>query len=117
MSTGVIRISAALFALALLVGVFGLNTQPTQAVSRVAMAARWASVPAARTYTSYGRHDRPCGNSRHRVRRLEDAGPLMVLEGNRGALTTGELSPCTTKDYTGYWLRITGPATIPIDGA
>ena len=48
MSTGVIRISAALFALALLVGVFaGLNTQPTQAVKlgRGINSGSWASVP------------------------------------------------------------------------
>ena len=49
MSTGVIRISAALFALALLVGVFGLNTQPTQAQALDVgiKGSRWASVPAA----------------------------------------------------------------------
>ncbi len=50
MSTGVIRISAALFALALLVGVFGLYTQPTQAVLDVDVSPRWASVPAARGF-------------------------------------------------------------------
>ena len=56
MSTGVIRISAALFALALLVGVFGLNTQPTQAQQLDVKidGARWASVPTARSYTYMG---------------------------------------------------------------
>ena len=51
MSTGVIRISAALFALALLLGVAGLYTQPTQAVSRVTVGSVWASVPAARLHS------------------------------------------------------------------
>ena len=53
MSTGVIRISAALFALALLVGVFGLNTQPTQAILEVDTTSEWASVPAAREFSEY----------------------------------------------------------------
>ena len=53
MSTGVIRISAALFALALLVGVFGLNTQPTQAILEVDISSNWASAPAAREYIGY----------------------------------------------------------------
>ena len=53
MSTGVIRISAALFALALLVGVFGLNTQPAQAVKRVGINSTFASVPAARMDNRY----------------------------------------------------------------
>ena len=49
MRTGVIRITAALFALALLVGVFaGLFTQPAQAVKRVSINSGFASVPAAR---------------------------------------------------------------------
>ena len=49
MSTGVIRISAALFALALLLGVAGLYAKPTQATSSVAVGSVWASVPQART--------------------------------------------------------------------
>ncbi len=53
MSTGVIRISAALFALALLVGVFGLNTQPTQAILEVGVDSNWASVPSARAFSYY----------------------------------------------------------------
>ena len=48
MSTGVIRITAALFALALLLGVAGLYSQPAQAVNRVTISSTWASVPAAR---------------------------------------------------------------------
>ena len=49
MSTGVIRISAALFALALLIGVAGLFTQPAQAVKRVGINSVYASVPSARS--------------------------------------------------------------------
>ena len=48
MSTGVIRISAALFALALLLGVAGLYAQPTQAVLTVDLKPTRASVPSAR---------------------------------------------------------------------
>ena len=48
MRIGVIKASAALFALALLVGVFGLNTQPTQAILSMNLDSTWASVPAAR---------------------------------------------------------------------
>ena len=51
MSTGVIRISAALFALALLIGVFAVNTQPTQAILEVDTSSEWASAPSARAYT------------------------------------------------------------------
>ena len=53
MSTGVIRITGALFALALLIGVAGLYAQPTQAILEVGVDSNWASVPSARAFSYY----------------------------------------------------------------
>ena len=120
MSTGVIRISAALFALALLVGVFGLNTQPTQAqsLSRVDIGSVDASVPQARTGLGAGVIGTRVDNGKIIQELSADAAPddglqEQVVPGDDGDVTI-TLKTLYNENYTGNWVRITGPAMVVV---
>ena len=117
MRTGVIKASAALFALALLVGVFGLNTQPTQAVLEVDISENWASVPAARIFSvrAYEFVENVADTTLDVAQNNDDDRYKVVVASTRTIMTASGGSTTTLEDdddtmpaiVTGY---IAGPA-------
>ncbi len=110
MRTGVIKASAALFALALLVGVFGLNTQPTQAILVVDISSDWASVPAARAGYTVGALSGATGLVTQGGENTEAAIRLGAVVNADGETTLNLLRFLVGGDLKGDWLEVlSGP--------